>query len=403
LIVQAITKNKLSNNAYAVSNKNSNNGKYYFTEDQMKSWKIWYCLDNDTETYPWASKTGKGVIYRFIDENNNDINFDFKSIYYPKNYYHFGEYIFYDQGESLNGVDHSKECYNNKVIINPLKDFIFIIGSNNVVIGFSSRFDDYNGNTIKGDSNIIRNSAIQVTIRGNNNKIENCSMPNYRLILNNNCNNNTIVGITGKANVSLGENSSFNELKGNVTTTGITLGNDCTHNIIQNSNTLGNLCYNNTITAGGNTLGNSCYCNTILTTGNTLGNSCQNNRISGGSGCNLKNNAYNNILESVSGGVWVDGYHNNIYKQGGGTITGNYNNVFSANAVISGNNNLVQIGSGGGTYIYGDNNALGPYCSGVNINGNGNVLSSNCSSTYIYGNENVLESGCSGVTLGTSS
>jgi hypothetical protein len=39
-------------------------------------------LDNDTNLYPLANANGKGIIYRLIDERNNDVNFDFRSITY---------------------------------------------------------------------------------------------------------------------------------------------------------------------------------------------------------------------------------------------------------------------------------------------------------------------------------
>ena len=42
-----------------------------------------YCLDNDTSRFAWADEVnGKGVIYRMIDEFNNDVPYDFKNIRY---------------------------------------------------------------------------------------------------------------------------------------------------------------------------------------------------------------------------------------------------------------------------------------------------------------------------------
>ena len=47
----------------------------------LSVWQVWYSFDNDTDRFSWADATnGKGVIYRLIDENNNDFPYDFKNI-----------------------------------------------------------------------------------------------------------------------------------------------------------------------------------------------------------------------------------------------------------------------------------------------------------------------------------
>ena len=51
----------------------------------LSAWKIRYCLDNDAERFAWAdAENGKGVICRMIDEWNNDVPYDFKSIVFKK-------------------------------------------------------------------------------------------------------------------------------------------------------------------------------------------------------------------------------------------------------------------------------------------------------------------------------
>ena len=53
----------------------------YFAGCDLNAWQIWYCLDNDTNRFAWADEeNGKGVIYRMIDEFNNDCPYDFKNI-----------------------------------------------------------------------------------------------------------------------------------------------------------------------------------------------------------------------------------------------------------------------------------------------------------------------------------
>ena len=72
LIVMAIDKNTLSEQAAAMLNYDD----VYFRAAvaDLNTWKVWYCLDNDTKRFKWADQeNGKGVIYRMIDEWNNDV------------------------------------------------------------------------------------------------------------------------------------------------------------------------------------------------------------------------------------------------------------------------------------------------------------------------------------------
>ena len=55
----------------------------YWTDRKIKlsAWQVWYSFSNDTDRFSWADATnGKGVIYRLIDEDNNDFPYDFKNI-----------------------------------------------------------------------------------------------------------------------------------------------------------------------------------------------------------------------------------------------------------------------------------------------------------------------------------
>ena len=77
IIVTADSKSVLNEVARAIQHE----GDSYFSGCDLNAWKIWYCLDNDTTRFDWADETnGKGVIYRMIDEFNNDIPYDFKNI-----------------------------------------------------------------------------------------------------------------------------------------------------------------------------------------------------------------------------------------------------------------------------------------------------------------------------------
>ena len=53
----------------------------YFAKSNLAAWDIWYCIDNDTNRFAWAvADGGKGVIYRLVDEFQNDVPYDFKGI-----------------------------------------------------------------------------------------------------------------------------------------------------------------------------------------------------------------------------------------------------------------------------------------------------------------------------------
>ena len=81
LIVLAIAPNVLQEKCYAIQHE----GNEYFKDCKLADWEVWYCLDNDTTKYAWADTTnGKGVIYRMIDEWQNDCPYDFKNIMFSR-------------------------------------------------------------------------------------------------------------------------------------------------------------------------------------------------------------------------------------------------------------------------------------------------------------------------------
>lgn len=79
IIVTALTTKQLSEEAEATQHGATSAD--YFYGCNMKAWKVWYCIDNDTSRFNWADATnGKGVIYRLIDEHGNDCPYDFKNL-----------------------------------------------------------------------------------------------------------------------------------------------------------------------------------------------------------------------------------------------------------------------------------------------------------------------------------
>ena len=232
-------------------------GDTYFAGCDLNAWKIWYCLDNDTTRFAWAdSANGKGVIYRMIDEFNNDIPYDFKNIQfkhpndtttYPYYYYTFASGNVEDNTDCSLNI--SSVCYSNTI-----------------------------KNTIlKGENfNEITMMLNQIIFIG---KVCVCNVFGY------DCESNTFGACA------------YN-----------TFGNDCTRNSFGGmcvSNTLGDSCYDNTFgndcisnalgdSCFGNTFGDDCQYNTFgsYCNGNTFGNGCQYNtfgnncvEITFGNGC----------------------------------------------------------------------------------------------------------------------
>lgn len=115
IIVVAIDSANLSEIAMAMIHKNDN----YFQFNKLNSWKIWYCLDNNTSRFKWADTTeGKGVIYRMIDEFNNDLPYDFKNIQFksPKDTESNIYYYTFSNGNTIdNSLTSNGNIYNNTI------------------------------------------------------------------------------------------------------------------------------------------------------------------------------------------------------------------------------------------------------------------------------------------------
>ena len=79
IVVEALDEKTLSHEAKAMVHE----GDSYFGES-ISAWKIWYTLDNTKYNFfDQVSSTGKGHIYRMIDEYGNDAPFDFKNAQFP--------------------------------------------------------------------------------------------------------------------------------------------------------------------------------------------------------------------------------------------------------------------------------------------------------------------------------
>ena len=236
IIVLALSKNTLSEQAYAALHS----GDTYFANNNLSTWQIWYCLDNDTTRFAWADSTnGKGVIYRMIDEFNNDVPYDFKNIQ------------FYRQWDS------NTSLWSTMTDNTGVPCYTFSSEGNSDTTSFT----DTSLNKSATMFDMVYSNVIKSCINPENGK---------NLYLNHNC----FFG-TGCSSNTFG-NECFAD----------TFGADC------NGNTFGSHCYNNTF-------GSNCSHNTFGDTfhGNTFGPWCYGNTF--GFGCfdiTFGDNCYNNTF-----------------------------------------------------------------------------------------------------------
>ena len=258
IIVTALSTNELSEDAKAVKHV----GDTYFTNANLETWEIKYCINNDTSRFAWAdTENGKGVIYYMKDEWNNECAYDFKNIKFKKSdvwLYTFG-----------GATDDSLTGNSTGNIIKEYKS------SNKLSLNFNT---------------FGTNCSFNILGFNNNNNT-----------FGNNCNYNTFGD--GCFSNTFGNYCYYN-----------TFGNNCT------SNTFGNSCGSNTFgnNCGYNTFGNGCYSNTFGNdcSYNTFGNGCRsNNFYAGASGTTRKDYIRYVVLE--------DGCrYNNFYS----TLTTSDNN-----------------------------------------------------------------------------
>ena len=273
VIVFALSENTLAEEAYAIQSARDTDG--YFANSNLDAWKLWYSLDNDTERFAWAdTENGKGVIYRMIDEWNNDVPYDFKNIHT------------FDYGSEQGGGDFSlmgEYCHNNTIkpyYINNkqyLNRIIFFneIGISNDVYCLYNNFGE-GCHDIRIGSNCYRNSF--------GSEIYDCSIGDnfYINVLGDKCYNNTFGNDC--AGNTLGQvcslNSIGNEFKNNI------FGNICHSNIIGDAfahNILSNNCHHNEFGTNctSNKFGTGCYSNKFgnYFQRNDIGSLCHNNNI----------------------------------------------------------------------------------------------------------------------------
>ena len=288
----------------------------YFASSNLSAWKLKYCLDNDTTRFKWADiENGKGVIYRMIDEWNNDVPYDFKNIIYvfktsftynqwSRNFkfsrdtsidmnidgtQYYG-YISEDTppawSENKCWIKEEQPTINSKLykrdgsVMSYGGSSILNINLDNYETYTFGRDDDF---TIIG--NCYNNIILQYYNSGKQTLNKNifgssCYKNIFGIgcILNtfkNNCHNNTF-----------GDNCSYN-----------TFGSDCSNNVFKNdctNNVFIDYCVANTFSynCNYNIMGTNCY-------ENIFGNNCYKNTFGGGCSQNIfGNNCYQNTFHS---------------------------------------------------------------------------------------------------------
>lgn len=311
IIVVADDVNTLNENARAIQHEGDN----YFANSDLNAWQIWYCLDNDTDRFAWAdAENGKGVIYRMIDEFNNDIPYDFKNILYVTNMgfkynqwgsdYQFGrnsaidkeiggvQYYGWTSGSTPNAWS-EPNCWTTVDV--PATDMtLYKTDGSTISYGgsilsvnpeYSEKFTFNSGgdDSLNLDNIQTLNNTIEKFIR---NDIQELNWNTFG----GNCRNNKI-GLGGHLNI-FGDNCYDNILLGGDYVFGAGHYDGCF------SNTFGNYC-------SGNTFGNSCSENTFGNNcvGNSFGNYCRKNSF--GDGCSY-NSLGNYCNENTSGDIFSD-------------------------------------------------------------------------------------------------
>lgn len=289
IVVLAISPNELSEEARATHHVNDD-GSIVLESSEIESWKVWYCIDNDTDRFSWAYSGGLGVVYRLIDEFNNDCPYDFKEILFKR--YKI------------------TECANSPTLIGKYtskEDSKYVIDKSQYIWAYTFTYLNTDGRVL--DHSIVGSTIPNIDGQYTgvyNNKI--LPISSYLGIYPNNptqfqyCLNNICFISDGVISKSLSYGCHSNTFGSNCYS--MTFGTSC------HSNTFGDNCYENIF---GNSikyqsLGKNCH-NNIFGDGhnhNELGNACSGNTFG-------TNYVYNTIGYNCYGNVFGDNYSHNSF------------------------------------------------------------------------------------------
>jgi hypothetical protein len=306
IVVTADGERTLNEHARAVLRE----GDTYFADCDVAAWDIWYCIDNDTDRFAWATAAnGKGVVYRLVDEFGNDAPYDFKGIQFLAYGDTDGVYRYtFDSGVVSGNTDLSlrgwtsggsySAVYENTIA--PYSEESVGARLNRIVFKgsgcYSNTFgSDCYSNTFGSDcySNTFGSGCYSNTFGSD------CSSNTFGA----DCSDNTFGSICS-ANM-FGSYCQYN-----------TFGRSC------NSNTFSSNCYGNTFGPGcrSNTFGDICY-------SNAFGSYCQYNTF--GSGCYSITFGTESSVKSYCRYIRVGSGNRNLYINPTGTTSSSqyYQNV----------------------------------------------------------------------------
>ena len=296
-------------------------GDEYFSGCSLNAWQIWYCLDNDTNRFAWADATnGKGVIYRMIDEWNNDVPYDFKNIQFKRYILDANNAIATDVAKDgeLNAVKEKLKVMSHRTHTSLwyygsyVSDVYPAADENTKYVPFGDVFYNGDGPGVLCPINeenfgwfytFSDNSFNDVTLTIQGYVYNNVIKSNKQLLL--------IIDGVGRYSFEEQENICLNDIIfiGNICNSN-SFGNDCNSNSLGNdciSNSFGNYCYSNSFR-------NSCYYNSFGNDyySNSFGNNCYFNSF----GNNCYSNSFGNDYYSNSFGndCYYNSFGNNCYS-----------------------------------------------------------------------------------------
>ena len=305
IIVRATSGSTLSE----IASASLHEGDTYFATQNVGAWQIWYDINNDTKKYEWAvtDGTGKGVIYRMIDERQNDLPYDFKNIQFYRDktldkYSCIADQMKIEDGyyytfTTTQGTDTSK--YGDMSLLTGDYTGNNTMGSytasniqklnNNVTIQGNSR--NYSSNTFDKD---CYNNTFGSQIRGNN-----FGLAFYNNVMGDENSYNTFQGYTYGNTLN---HMYYNIIYGNFVSNVIELTGT---GYFFNANLIGRYFQKNTLKGSfavtSNTIGYAFVGNTIghHFQSNTIEGYAQNNSFLYTTGCNLKYNFANNTCKRM--------------------------------------------------------------------------------------------------------
>ena len=388
IIVTADSENVLNEEARAIKHDEDT----YFTNCDLNAWKIWYSLDNDTNRFDWADGTnGKGVIYRMIDEFNNDCPYDFKNIQFYRQWDDGKQlwctiqtdntgvpcYTFSSEGSSstTSFTDTSLDISNN-VYSNVIRQFI---KNNKQTLNNICFFGTLcNKNTFGAD---CRENTFGNKCSGN-------AFGSYCFLnsFGNECNYNSF-GAEFNQN-SFGDGCSYN-----------LFGSGCYINSFDSHchlNSFGGGCHNNSFDSYCylNSFGSGCHNNSFWSDcdHNSFGSDCNNNSFKNNCDYNsFKNNCYSNSLgrNCNSNSFRNNCYSNSFVNECNSNSFGNncYSNSFGSNCYSN------SFGDGCNRNLFGNScsyNSFGNSCNYIRF-----APSENASNKYSYYQSNHFGDSCS--------